>query len=73
MIEKLIHLSPEELVEIALGISDKDIFSDIDKNIAHNYDAFEEFVPVKTIGPWLFTNFGKKYLDGISACSAAMR
>ena len=36
-----------------------------------NNGTYEDFVPVKADGSWLFTSDGKKYLDGVAAYSAA--
>ena len=71
MIDKLKNLTAKELVEYVLALPDNETFAEINDTIARNYDAFEELVPVKTDGTWIITGDGKRFLDGITAYSAA--
>lgn len=71
MIEKLIDLSAYELIAEVMELSDTEVFDALEETIAHNYGIYSGFVPVKCEGAWLFTDDGKKYLDGVAAYSAA--
>lgn len=71
MIDILTNLTADELVDFVCQKSDNETIADINETIARNYDSFNSFVLVDSEGPWLYTDDGRKYFDGISAYSAA--
>ena len=71
MIDILTNFTADELVDFVCQKSDNETIADINETIARNYDPFDSFVLVDSEGPWLYTDDGRKYFDGISAYSAA--